>query len=310
MSIIIEQPDNILVDSYSYFSPSLLDGFARTTSSIYDNERMFRKRNNHTSFSPLSGVEASTLYHNFYGIQGIEASITTTDGYEYTLPKFLDYQTMKTPYSRSIGDIVDDVFVDAIPASITGRLSFGAVLRSVTSDMTAVFSQTPPDDDDDFTGFRGFGMKLLEISGNIQTGIFSSNIQFYFDIATYYYSENDPNLPLAINFEEQQRDYYNQSYVFQGVNYPDLAPTITGKYLKGNHTLTDNNGNSVVFKTNLIISRTQTKYLTFVPYVSDPYIVTGVAARPLPPDPKIVINGSGKFYSYRNNPVQPHNYGI
>lgn len=65
MSIYIEQPDNIAVDNYAYFSPSLLEGFARTTNSVFNTQLMYRRRNDYTNFSPLSSREASTLYHNF-----------------------------------------------------------------------------------------------------------------------------------------------------------------------------------------------------------------------------------------------------
>ena len=88
MSIIIEQPENILVDSYSYFSPSLLEGFARTTNDIYSSTKIRRTSKFYNNVSLLSAREASTLYHNFYGIQGIQASIETEYGNQYTLTEF------------------------------------------------------------------------------------------------------------------------------------------------------------------------------------------------------------------------------
>ena len=151
MSIIIEQPENILVDSYSYFSPSLLEGFARTTNDIYSSTKIRRTSKFYNNVSLLSAREASTLYHNFYGIQGIQASIETEYGNQYTLSEFIDYQTMRTPYSRSRGRVVDGVGIEA-NTPITGRTSFAGILNSVTSDMRAVFSQEPPDDENDFTG--------------------------------------------------------------------------------------------------------------------------------------------------------------
>ena len=315
MSIIIEQPENILVDSYSYFSPSLLEGFARTTDSIYDVTKIRRIRNYYNNASLLSAREASTLYHNFYGIQGIQASMETTDGDQYTLPKFLDYQTMRTPYSRSRGNVVDGAFSSAGTPS-AGYLGFRGELRSVTSDMSAVFSQEPPDDENDFRGFIGFGMRLLEISGNIQSGLYGSSVQFYFDISTQHYTSGEPLNPLmhGTQISERQRYYNNLTYTaLNGQEYPELAPTITGDYQKSTFTLRDNNGNSIVLRQNFIIYRVQTKYVQYKPYYGEgenPYDVIAIRARPLPPDPKISISGSGKFYSYRGNPVQPHNYGI
>jgi len=310
MSVYIEQPDNIPVDNYAYFRPSLLEGFARTTNSVFDTEKMYRKRNNYTNFSPLNAREASTLYHNFYGIQDIKASITDADGlYTYKLPSFIDYQEMRTPRSRGGGSVVGASFTRGVPAGVTGYMALNAELGSVTSDMQAVFSQTPPSDTDDFTGFRGFGMKLLEISGNIQVGLYQSSVQFYFDIATHNYTEDDAPLPIGRQIEEAQEYYDNQTYIESGKEWPQRAPTLSGKYKKGSHTLSDNNGNSIVLKTNLILFRTQTKYYIYEPY-SDPRVAIGVGAHPLPPDPDIDVNGRGKFYRYTGEFPQPWHYGI
>lgn len=310
MSILIEQPDNIQVDSYAYFSPGLLEGFARTTNNPYDEQRILRVANIYESFSPLNSREASTLYHNFYGIQGINASIRSADGYEfYKLPDTLDYQTMKTPRSRAGGSVVDGELVRAVPAGITGYTFLNANLFSVTSDMRAVFSQDPPSDTGDVRGFRGFGMKLLEIRGLIKDSLYQSEVYFYFDIATYNYTEDNAPIPIGNQIKEAQEYYDSQTYIESGKNWPERAPTVSGKYTRGFHTLRDNNGNSVVFKTNLMIYRVQTKYYIYEPY-SDPRLAIGVGAHPLPADPTIAVNGDGKFYSYRGNPVQPWHYGI
>ena len=129
--------------------------------------------------------------------------------------------------------------------------------------MRAVFSQEPPDDENDFTGFIGFGIKLLEISGHIQSGLYNSNISFYFDISIQHYTAGDPRNPLSLGTEISaiQRRYNNQTYrALNGQEYPELAPTITGDYQKSTFTLRDNNGNSIVLRQNFIIYRVQTKY--------------------------------------------------
>ena len=98
---------------------------------------------------------------------------------------------MKTPRSRAGGSVVDGELVRAVPAGITGYTFLNAELFSVTSDMRAVFSQNPPSDTGDVRGFRGFGMKLLEIRGLIKDSLYQSEVYFYFDIATYNYTEDN-----------------------------------------------------------------------------------------------------------------------
>lgn len=216
---------------------------------------------------------------------------------------------MRTPRSRAGGSVVEASFTDGVPAGVTGYMALNARLGSVTSDMQAVFSQTPPSDTDDFTGFRGFGMKLLEISGNIQLGLYNSSVQFYFDIATHNYTEDNAPLAIGRTIRNKQIEADEREYIESGKNWPEKAPRYTGKYIKGSYTFIDNNGNSIVFKTNLILYRTQTTYYIYEPY-SDPRLAIGVGLYPLPPDPTIEINGKGKFYRYTGEFPQPWHYGI
>lgn len=312
MSLSIIQPSDFQVTPFVRFKPSLEHGMR-----VSQMNRIRRSTSDeYSSSSPINLRDASSLFHNFYGV-GITGSFShsVSDdqlGGSGEFQESLDYQSLVKPESRYNGS--SGGFHNMNMLGLPRFLSAFAVLYNVTNDMVRLYSQEPPDFDD--TGFIGFGIKLAEIK---MTGVTSPRSGGSFDriVTLASYPVKKENVFIGTQVVGGERvsfwDGSLQAYwATRDWGHPDLFPEAEGTFETSTFRLRDNSGNNIPLVKTVVEYKTTAKAPIWKYNKQKQKSEIVGATRTPPPNGNCDFVGSGKFFDYSGDVshLQPNNYPI
>lgn len=295
------------------FNPSLEYGFR--TGNLIKRERT----NVFQNINYLSLEDASSLFHNFYGLR-VSGSISQreTSG-SAKFPSTMNYQTMSNPRSRYSGGQVNQVQFGTIrdnDAYVGGT----ANLYSTTNQMNMFYSQ--PNGEGNFLGFGQF-----LFSGDLRgrTSRYGGEITHYIAIASWEVPKNFiPGSAVSVSNpdygEKEGASPYKYVSYFDGeyqrhlnsLYWQDrrLIPNVDGTYNTTQITFNDYNGNRIQLKKTEAVITKVSKYPIYK-YREDGsrYLEKVEDIKP----PRTTFNiGEGLFYKYSGSTskLQPNNYGL
>lgn len=294
-------PDNQVAVPFTYFNPKYeygfpVDGLPRFRTNVVEN------------FKALSSQEASSLFHNFNGID-FEASITTKgvvdeasggaveDGQTAAYNGPLTLKNVVSPQERYFGSIVNQDGGATLNES-DGFCSIFAFIVDPTQRLNAFFAFNPPINS--YEGFKGFGINIFgcTIKGNVSRygGSFHQTI----DLANW---DVQPNFGYYRVFDRKTEKYITvnswdgsyQTYLAgEPYDHPSLKPDVVATIERTRKVLTDPSGARIAFQQTVCTEQVTSK---LPKYDRETDKVIG-AYKLGPPKANFSFNGGGRFFKY------------